>query len=252
MKNKIVDNIKTIFYALIIALIIRSFLFQPFYIPSSSMEPNLLIGDRLFVSKYSYGYSRHSLPFSPKIYNKRILAKKPERGDVIVFKTPADNRTDYIKRLIGLPGDTIQFLDGDLFINNVQVFRTKINHDSSEKINCGYKECLYFNEKLPNGVTFKTAYINYENIIENKPWMINGVGKITYNIPEDCYFFLGDNRDNSSDSRWLSGLGYVHKDNLVGKARIIFFSSDRKIGSILKFWKWNDILRFNRFLKAIK
>ena len=111
---------------------------------------------------------------------------------------------------------------------------------------------MYFNEKLPNGVTFKTAYINYENIIENKPWIINGVGKITYNIPEDCYFFLGDNRDNSSDSRWLSGLGYVHKDNLVGKARIIFFSSDRKIGSILKFWKWNDILRFNRFLKVIK
>ena len=108
MKNKIADNIKTIFYALIIALIIRSFLFQPFYIPSSSMEPNLLIGDRLFVSKYSYGYSRHSLPFSPKIYNNRILGKTPKRGDVIVFKTPADNRTDYIKRLIGLPGDIIK------------------------------------------------------------------------------------------------------------------------------------------------
>ena len=115
MKNKIIDNIKTIFYALIIALIIRSFLFQPFYIPSSSMEPNLLIGDRLFVSKYTYGYSRHSLPFSPKIYNNRILGDTPERGDVIVFKTPADNRTDYIKRLIGLPGDVIQIVDEDLY-----------------------------------------------------------------------------------------------------------------------------------------
>jgi len=126
MKNKIVENIKTIVYALIIALIIRSFLFQPFYIPSSSMEPNLLIGDRLFVSKYSYGYSRHSLPFSPKIYNKRIFAKTPKRGDVVVFKTPVDNRTDYIKRLIGIPGDTIQIIDKILYLNDVQIKRKEI------------------------------------------------------------------------------------------------------------------------------
>ena len=117
MKKKIIENIKTLFYALIIALFIRSFFFQPFYIPSSSMEPNLLIGDRLFVSKYSYSYSRHSLPFSPKIYNKRILGKIPKRGDVIVFKTPADNRTDYIKRLIGLPGDTVQIINQDLYLD---------------------------------------------------------------------------------------------------------------------------------------
>ena len=125
MKKKIIENIKTIFYALLIALIIRSFLFQPFYIPSSSMEPNLLIGDRLFVSKYAYGYSRHSLPFSPKIYNKRIFGKEPERGDVIVFKTPADNRTDYIKRLIGMPGDTVQIIDKDLYINDAKVEKKK-------------------------------------------------------------------------------------------------------------------------------
>ena len=117
MKKKIIENIKTIFYALIIALIIRSLFFQPFYIPSSSMEPNLLIGDRLFVSKYTYGYSKHSFPFSPNITNKRFLKKTPERGDVIVFKTPSDNRTDYIKRLIGLPGDIIQIVEGELFIN---------------------------------------------------------------------------------------------------------------------------------------
>ena len=135
MKNKIVENIKTIFYALIIALIIRSFLFQPFYIPSSSMEPNLLIGDRLFVSKYSYGYSRHSLPFSPKIYNKRIFAKMPKRGDVVVFKTPVDNRTDYIKRLIGLPGDTIQIIDKNLYLNDVQMKRKET--ENSANINCG-------------------------------------------------------------------------------------------------------------------
>ena len=118
MKDKIIENIKTVIYALIIALIIRTFLFQPFYIPSSSMEPNLLVGDRLFVSKYSYGYSRHSFPFSPKISNKRYFFENPVRGDVIVFKTPADNRTDYIKRLIGLPGDLIQIIDGHLYLNN--------------------------------------------------------------------------------------------------------------------------------------
>ena len=137
MKKKIIENIKTIIYALIIAIIIRSFLFQPFYIPSSSMEPNLLVGDRLFVSKYSYGYSRHSLPFSPNLTNKRYFSKNPERGDVVVFKTPADNRTDYIKRLIGLPGDTLQIIDGDLYLNNQKIQRNKI--EITININCGNK-----------------------------------------------------------------------------------------------------------------
>ena len=118
MKKKIIENIKTLFYALIIALVIRSFFYQPFYIPSSSMEPNLQVGDRLFVSKYSYGYSRHSFPFSPNFSNKRFFTKHPKRGDVIVFKTPSDNRTDFIKRLIGLPGDQLQIINGELFLNN--------------------------------------------------------------------------------------------------------------------------------------
>ena len=151
MKKKIIENIKTIIYALIIAIIIRSFLFQPFYIPSSSMEPNLLVGDRLFVSKYSYGYSRHSLPFSPNLTNKRYFSKNPERGDVVVFKTPADNRTDYIKRLIGLPGDTLQIIDGDLYLNNQKIQRNKI--EITININCG-NEILNvnaFEEILPNG-----------------------------------------------------------------------------------------------------
>ena len=127
------DNFTTIFYALIIAIIIRSLLFQPFYIPSSSMEPTLLIGDRLFVSKYTYGYSKHSFPFSPKFSNVRFFFKEPERGDVIVFKTPIDNRTDYVKRLIGLPGDEIQFINGDLYLNNNQVLKTKKNNDFLEQ-----------------------------------------------------------------------------------------------------------------------
>ena len=121
MKKFIIDNTKTLIFALIIAVFIRSILIQPFYIPSSSMEPNLLVGDRLFVTKFSYGYSKHSFPFSPPILNGRVLSDNPERGDVVVFKTPADNRTDYIKRLIGLPGDVLQFIDGDLYLNNNQI-----------------------------------------------------------------------------------------------------------------------------------
>ena len=242
IKEKIIENVKTLIYALIIALFIRSFFFQPFYIPSSSMEPNLLIGDRLFVSKYSYGYSRHSLPFSPKIYSKRVLSKKPERGDVIVFKTPADNRTDYIKRLIGLPGDKIQFIDGDLHINDSQILKTRIS--TTDTIFCGNSILLVntFEEKLPNGKKHNTVYrknLSYQNSDE-------------FIIPSKHYFFLGDNRDCSKDSRFLTSVGYVNKNNLVGKARIIFFSSDYKIGSIFNFWNWNKIIRIDRFFKKIK
>ena len=242
MKKKIIDNLKTIIYALLIALIIRSLLFQPFYIPSSSMEPNLLIGDRLFVSKYSYGYSRHSFPFSPNLFNGRIMFNEPERGDVVVFKTPADNRTDYIKRLIGLPGDTIQFINGDVYLNDNQILKTKIN--KSIKIFCGnaINETNVYEEKLPNGVKFKTAY--------HKNGSFQNSDK--FKVPKDHYFFLGDNRDCSKDSRYLGSVGYVSKDNLVGKARILFFSSDYRIGSIFKFWKWKSIMRFNRFFKIIK
>ena len=126
-KNFFIENIKTLFYALIIAVIIRSLFIQPFYIPSSSMEPNLLVGDRLFVTKYSYGYSKHSFPFSPPIFSGRLIFKEPERGDVIVFKTPSDNRTDYIKRLIGLPGDQIQFIDTNLYLNKSEILKSRIS-----------------------------------------------------------------------------------------------------------------------------
>jgi signal peptidase I len=242
MKSKIVENIKTIFYALIIALIIRSFLFQPFYIPSSSMEPNLLIGDRLFVSKYSYGYSRHSLPFSPKIYNKRVLTKLPDRGDVIVFKTPADNRTDYIKRLIGLPGDTIQIIDSNLYLNNAKVKKDKIEYLTN--INCGNKiiNAIFFKETLPNGKKYITVYRNNGTMMNTDK----------YTVPDNHYFFMGDNRDCSKDSRFLSSVGYVNINNLVGKAQLIFFSNEKKRGSFFKFWKWGKSLRLERFLKKIQ
>ena len=240
-KNFFIENIKTIFYALIIAIIIRSLLIQPFYIPSSSMEPNLLVGDRLFVTKYSYGYSKHSFPFSPPIIKGRIISNKPKRGDIVVFKTPADNRTDYIKRLIGLPGDRVQFIDSNLYINNSEIIKSRIS--KSDKIYCGKKDIdvFTFEELLPNGKKHNTVYLkNYS--FQNSDLFI---------IPEDHYFFLGDNRDCSKDSRFLTSVGYVHKDNLIGKAQFIFFSSDKSIGSIFSFWKWNKSIRFNRFFKKI-
>ena len=242
MKKIIYDNIKTLFYALIIALFIRSFFFQPFYIPSSSMEPNLLIGDRLFVSKYTYGYSRHSFPFSPKIFKNRILKKKPTRGDIIVFKYPADNRTDYIKRLIGLPGETIQIINKDLYINEIKV--NKILKKSSYNITCGGQllNTDVFEETLPNGIKY-TAVYNQEGTMINTD---------KYVIPAEHYFFMGDNRDCSKDSRFLTSVGYVNINNLVGKAQVTFFSNDLKKGSFFQIWKWNQSLRFNRFFRKIK
>ena len=239
-KNLIIENFKTIFYAMVIAILIRSLFLQPFYIPSSSMEPNLLIGDRLFVTKYSYGYSKHSFPFSPSIFDGRKLYSEPKLGDIVVFKTPADNRTDYIKRLIGLPGDEIQFIDGDLHINNNLVLKSLIS--KSDTVHCGKKiEVKSFTEKLSNGKIYKTVYLkNYS--FQNSDKFI---------VPKDHFFFLGDNRDCSKDSRYLTSVGYVHKDNLVGKAQLIFFSSDFRIGSIFAFWKWHKTIRFDRFFKKI-
>jgi len=240
-KNIIIDNVKTLFYALIIAIIIRSLLIQPFYIPSSSMEPTLLVGDRLFVTKYSYGYSKHSFPFSPPILNKRIIFTEPKRGDVVVFKTPADNRTDYIKRLVGLPGDRIQFIDSNLYINNSEILKSRLS--KNDIINCGNRtiDVFTFKEKLPNGKSHKSVYL------KNFSFKNSDI----FEVPLDHYFFLGDNRDCSKDSRFLSSVGYVHKDNLVGKAQFIFFSSNKSVGSFFTFWKWNKSIRFNRFFKKI-
>ena len=242
MKKKIFDNIKTLFYALIIALIIRSFLFQPFYIPSSSMEPNLLIGDRLFVTKYTYGYSKHSLPFSPNFFDDRIFEKSPKRGDVIVFKTPADNRTDYIKRLIGLPGDKIQIKNNNLYLNDNKIEKRKISN--SINIYCGNEniDVNFFQETLPNGRSYTAVYRNDGTMVNSD----------LYIVPQNHYFFMGDNRDCSKDSRYLSSVGYVKFENLVGEAKLIFFSNDIKKGTFIKFWKWKKSLRTERFFRKIK
>ncbi len=240
-KNVIIDNIKTLIYALIIAVIIRSLLIQPFYIPSSSMEPTLLVGDRLFVTKYSYGYSKHSFPFSPPIFSNRIIFNEPKKGDVVVFKTPVDNRTDYIKRLIGLPGDTIQFIDSNLYINNSEILKSRLSQNDT--IYCGDKtiDVFTFEEILHNDKSHTTVYL--------KNFSLQNTDVFT--VPEDHFFFLGDNRDCSKDSRFLSSVGYVHKDNLVGKAQFIFFSSDKSVGSFYQFWKWHESIRFYRFFKRI-
>ena len=205
------------------------------------MEPNLLVGDRLFVTKYSYGYSKHSFPFSPPIFENRIFSREPKRGDVIVFKTPADNRTDYIKRLIGLPGDRIQFVDSNLYLNNSEILKSKISE--TDTIYCGDRtiKVFTFREKLPNGKIYKTVYI--KNLTFNN--------SDVFTVPDNHYFFLGDNRDCSKDSRFLTSVGYVHKDNLVGKAQFIFFSTNIKEGSVFNFWNWKKIIRIERFFKKI-
>ena len=239
--DSILENTKTIVGALIIAIIIRSFIFQPFYIPSSSMEPTLLIGDRIFVSKYTYGFSKHSFPFSPSLFSERIFYKNPQQGDPVVFKTPADNRTDYIKRLIGLPGDEIQFVEGDIFINNKRIIRNKI--ETNNLVRCGKNsfEVNLYEEILPNGKKYIAAY--------NKAGTLQNTKK--FKVPENHFFFLGDNRDCSKDSRF-SNVGYVNFVNLVGKARIIFFSNDTVKGSLFKFWNLKNSFRLNRLFKTIK
>jgi len=241
LKNIIIDNLKTLIYALVIAVLIRSLIIQPFYIPSSSMEPTLLVGDRIFVSKYSYGYSKHSFPFSPSFSNSRFFSKNPKQGDLVVFKTPADNRTDYIKRLIGLPGDEIQFVKGEIFINGKIIAREETF--ISEPIRCGNftLNSKTFIETLPNGVQHLASY-NKKGTLQNTKKFI---------VPDGHYFLMGDNRDCSKDSRYLDDVGYVKKLNLVGKAKVIFFSNDTFKGSLFKFWNLSNSLRFERTFQQL-
>lgn len=240
--NSIIENIKTILGALLIAILIRSLMFQPFYIPSSSMEPTLLIGDRIFVSKYEYGYSKHSFPFSPHIYAKRVFYQQPKIGDLVVFKTPSDNRTDYIKRLIGLPGDEIQFVNGKIFINNNVIKRIPINLPS--KVRCGNSilNVEAYEETLANGHKYVAVYNSLGTLQNTKKFV----------VPKNHFFLLGDNRDCSKDSRYLNDVGYVNYINLVGKAKIIFFSNDTIKSSLIKFWNITNSFRLDRLFMKIK
>jgi signal peptidase I len=239
----VIDTAKTVIYAVLIALVVRTVAFEPFNIPSSSMVPTLLVGDYLFVSKFSYGYSRYSLPLGLPLIPGRIFYTEPKRGDVAVFKLPADNKTDYIKRIIGLPGDRIQVKHGLLYINGEPVKRERIaDYEIHNQLGSVTRVAQYI-ETLPNG--------RKHPIIErsdNGPLDNTGV----YVVPPDHFFAMGDNRDNSQDSRVLREVGYIPKQNLVGRAEFLFFSTDGS-ARLWQIWKWPFAVknRLNRFFTGI-
>ena len=236
------ETVRTVVYAVVIAIVVRTVAYEPFNIPSGSMIPTLLVGDYLFVSKFSYGYSHYSLPFSLPLFRGRILGHPPKRGDVVVFKYPVDNRTDYIKRVIGLPGDHIQVVHGDLKINGVIAPRKQVDdfvyHDESG----GTRRVAEYMETLPGGVVHP---------ILRQPGTDDDPQNNTqeFIVPPGDYFMMGDNRDNSADSRYLSGVGYVPSENLVGRAEFIFFSADG--AALWEVWKWPWAIRWGRFFTAI-
>jgi len=238
----LIDNVKTILYAGLIAVGIRTIAFEPFNIPSGSMIPTLLIGDYLFVSKFSYGYSRYSLPFAPDLFSGRILGRLPDRGDVAVFKWPRDNQTDYIKRIVGLPGDRIQMKSGQLYINGTLVPRQAEGDYTADEQGSRTVARLYV-ETLPNGRQHELLKMYEEGGLNTTP---------EFKVPENHVFAMGDNRDNSSDSRVMdsSGVGFVPVENLVGKAEFIFFSIDAR-APWWEVWEWPFEIRWNRLLHGI-
>ena len=238
----LIDNVKTIVYAGLIAVGIRTIAFEPFNIPSGSMIPTLLIGDYLFVSKYSYGYSRYSIPFAPDLFSGRILGRLPDRGDVAVFKWPRDNQTDYIKRIVGLPGDRIQMKSGQLYINGALVPR-RAGGDYTADEQGSRTVARLFVETLPNGRQHELLKMYEEGGLNTTP---------EYKVPEGHVFAMGDNRDNSSDSRVMdsSGVGFVPIENLVGRAEFIFFSVDAR-APWWEIWEWPFEIRWNRLLHGI-
>ena len=240
--GEFIETVRTVLFAVIIALVVRTFGYEPFNIPSGSMVPTLLIGDYLFVSKFSYGFSRHSLPFSLPLFDGRVFASVPERGDVVVFKLPSDNETDYIKRIVGLPGDRIQMILGILHINGEPVKRRRLADYRMQNLFGVRSLAPHYMETLPNDVK--------HNIVEE----VGDVGSLdetsVYVVPDGHYFAMGDNRDNSADSRVLSQVGFIPAVNLVGKAKFMFFSTDGS-ARFWEIWKWPFAIRYSRLFSGI-
>lgn len=234
------ETIRTVVYAVLIALVIRTFAYEPFNIPSESMLPTLLVGDYLFVSKYSYGYSRYSLPWGLPLFEGRLWQSEPRRGDVAVFKLPSDNSTDYIKRIVGLPGDRIQMRDGKLFINDQSVVKVRAEDFIYERNGQRFR-VPRFVETLPGGPRHDTL-----------DFIAAGEHDTTreFVIPAGHYFAMGDNRDNSLDSRARGGVGMVPAENLVGRAEFLFFSTDGS-ARLWEFWRWPFAIRFDRLFKQV-
>ncbi len=237
-KSGLRETIETIVYAVLIAVLVRTFAYEPFNIPSGSMNPTLLVGDYLFVSKYSYGYSRHSFPFSFPPFSGRVLGGEPERGDIAVFKWPRDNEKDYIKRIVGLPGDKIQVRNGVVSVNGEPVSRRRIADFMAPGQHGNVVTMAQYLETLPNGRSYTVAEMTEFGGFDNTP---------LYTVPEKHYFAMGDNRDNSQDSRdW----GFIPAENLVGRAEILFYSSNGS-AHIWEVWKWPGAIRFSRLFQKI-
>lgn len=229
--------LQTLLFAIICAAFVRSLFFEPFHIPSSSMKPELLIGDYIFVSKFSYGYSRYSFPFGIKFFEGRIFKKSPKRGDIAVFRLPTDPRINYVKRIIGLPGDKVQVKSGVVYINDQEVKKDTDGFFKDDNFEVAI-EIPQFKETLPEGKIIKTLDQR------DSPQDDTGI----YEVPQGHYFMMGDNRDNSQDSRFPELVGFVAEENLVGRASFIFFSTQKPVW---QFWNWSDNIRFNRIFKKL-
>ena len=240
-KNYWLDNFKTFFIAILIALTLRTLAFEPFSIPSGSMKPTLLEGDYLFVSKYSFGYSKHSFPMSFPGFSGRVFGKYPKRGDVAVFKFTQNTRIDYIKRIVGLPGDTVQVKDGILYLNNTAVDRKLKGPWRAKDRNNIMQTYTRYEENLSDNFIYDVLDATPNGMLDNTD---------IYTVPAGHIFAMGDNRDQSSDSRILSQLGFIPFDHLVGKAQIIFYSRDRS-EPIWKLWLWPSSVRLERIFKKI-